>query len=268
MALLKTPIVPLFLKIRNNSSPMFSSRTISIARIELTKYRNVFNIIIILFVYIQSILFSWSALKEIAEPVNTGISFFQVINYNFAALIFSAFPLTIILTISREFSTGYTMKLISNGATRSFYFKSKYLLASILMVLSSFLYVLAIPVLLSLSHVRFIDKIFLLKSISYTMFLSLFISIIVVSITFLVRNWQYSLLIYYSYSFAETFILYQFEGKAPWITYLPFHLATSIFKFRKNITTLNDYLLAGTILIFFCSIIIAASYHSFKKANL
>jgi len=262
------PIVRIFLKIKNNHSSMFSPRIFRIAKIELTKYVNIFNIVIISFVYLQAVLYSWLELKKVTTPISTDIGLFQSINYHFTSLIFSAAPLTIILTISREFSTGYALKLISNGVSRLFYFQSKYLLAAILTVILTLLYILIIPLLLLLIHVNFPDKILLLKSVSYTLFLSLFITIIIVSITLLVRNWQYSLLIYYGFSFAENFIVYQFGENTLWANYLPFHLGASIFQFQKDLKTFSDYTLAGCTLVFVCFVIVTVSYHFFKKVDL
>lgn len=247
---------------------MSFARIISKSKLETTNYANVFSVAIICFIYLQSSLYSWLQLQKIAESVNASISFFKIINYNFSSLIFSAIPLTIILTISREFSSGYALKLISNGVSRFSYFKSKYLLAGILAVLSTLLYLLIILICLFLLHEKFPDKILFIKSISYCAFFSLSTYIIVISIVVLVRNWQYSVLIYYGYSVAENFFVYQFGEKIPLLNYLPFHINSSVFQFEKKLISLSDYLLTGWIAIFFCFIIAAVSYHFFKKADL
>lgn len=242
-------------------------RNINIAKVELYKYKQGFTIAIILFISLQAIATSLLSLRRNPEFESAGIDFFKIVNSNFSSCIFSAIPLTIILAISKEFSTGYAMKLISNGISRNSYFKSKFMLAGVLATLTILLYLLVFFTTAMLVNVKF-DKTILVMSSFIIILFSFFVYSIVVSISVLVRNWQYSVFIYYCYAFTELFIVYQFGNKFSMVNYLPIQLASSIVRFEKTDLSLNDYLLMACLLFAFSLIIVTITYKAFKKTDL
>jgi hypothetical protein len=241
---------------------------IRIAKIELVKYIRGFTIIIICFVLAETVLLSRIEAKGFFESGIFDFSTFKIVNYHFVSLIVSAIPLTIILTVSNEFSSGYASKLISNGLSRNYYSASKYILGSALSVIATLLYITMIVSFLLFKKVNHFDKVLFVNSTILTFLFSIFFSCIIVSISLLIRSWQYAVLAYYGYFITESFIVYQFDKKLPWVEYLPFHLAVSIFQLQKNLSSLDNYLLAGGILFFSCFIVVIISHYYFKRADL
>lgn len=247
---------------------MILHRNINIAKVELFKYIQLFTIVIISFVCFQAVIISLLESRRFLQSGNGDINFFKLINRNFSSFIFSAIPLTIILTISKEFSTGFALKLMSNGISRLSYFKSKYILAIVLTSLTIILYLIVFFLSSLFINVNFIDKTLLIRSLFFIIVVSFFVYAIVVSISLLIRNWQYSLLAYYGYFFIEFIIVYQFEQKTPLVNYLPMQLATTIVQFEKKFTNLNDIFLISSVLICFSVIVITTAYRSFKRSDL
>lgn len=242
--------------------------TFRIIKIELIKYIRVLTITIICFAFIQSFLLSVLDAKDFLKFGNVDLVFFKVVNYHFTAIILTAIPLTLILTISNEFSSGYTLKLISNGLSRVSYAVSKYLLAGVLAIFSAILYILVIGLILLYRKANYVDTSLLLSSTFFVSFFSLLFSLFVASLSLIFRNWQYPLLIYYAYVIVESFVVYQFRESYPWVVYLPFNLSISIFQFEINIKTSSDYLVAGSLLLLFFFLITSVSFYIFKKADL
>ena len=130
------------------------------------------------------------------------------------------------------------------------------------------LYILIIAFFLTIQRTTYFDRAIFISSSIQTLVFSLFFSSVAVSVSLLVRSWQYTILIYYCYSFIETFIAYRFEQTAPWVAYLPFHFAVSIFQLQTVPEHFSDYWLPACIVIPFCLVIVWSCYHFFKKADL
>jgi hypothetical protein len=193
---------------------------------------------------------------------------FRVVNYYFTSLIASAIPVTIMITTTSEFSNAYALKLISNGLKRQSYFNSKLILAITLALISAILYLLVFLFLALTKKISYFDTRSFLTSTISALILSSFFSLIAVSCSLSVRSWQYSLLLYYGYFIVEGFIAYRLERNTIWVSYLPFHLAISIFQLQRSLTVLSNYLLAASILVGFCAMVTCLSYRQFKKTDL
>lgn len=237
-------------------------------RIELTKYLTLLTITIIAFTLIESFLLSILQTKKKLTFGDADLTFFKIINYHFIPIIFTAIPLTLIISISNEFHSGYALKLISNGLSRVSYAFAKYLLAGSLAIISALLYLFVIGLILLFGKTNYFDITLLLSSTLLVLFFSLLFSLSVVSLTLIFRNWQYPLLIYYAYVLVESFIVYQFRENYSWVIYLPFNLSISIFQFEINFTKPKDYFFASSILILSYTLITLVSYYIFKKADI
>jgi hypothetical protein len=193
---------------------------------------------------------------------------FKIVNSSFTSMIVSAIPFTIILNICNEFSNGYALKLISNGFSRASYCRLKFILAGTLALIGVLLYLLIISYFILTQRTTYFDTSLFISSSIQVLLFSMFFSSIAVSLSLLLRSWQYALLVYYVYSIIETFVVLRFEETAPWVKYLPFHLVISIFQLHAIPEHLSDYLLPAGIVMLFSLMIVWCSYHFFKKADL
>lgn len=241
---------------------------IRIATIELTKYARVFVIIILCFVVFQSAFVSRVEAKNLFQFGMFDLDTFRTVNSTFATMIVSAIPFTIVLNICNEFSNGYALKLISNGLSRTSYCTSKIILAGALAIIAMVLYSLIILFFLSIQRATYFDRAIFLSSLIHILIFSLFFSIIAVSVSLLTRTWQSALLVYYGYVIIESFIVLRLEGSAPWVKYLPFNLATSIFELKAIPENFRDYLVPAGIIVPFSFAMVWSSYYFFKKADL
>jgi len=241
---------------------------IRIASIELTKYVRAFVIIIICYGLFFTVFVSRFDAKNFFQYGIFDLDTFKVVNSTFTKLITSAIPFTIILNICNEFKNGYALKLISNGLSRPAYCSFKFILAGALAVISMLLYVLIISFLLTIHKTSYFGSAIFIGSVIHSLVFSMFFSSVAVSFALLIRTWQYSLLVYYGYAVVETIIVLRFEESAPWIRYLPFNLAISIFQLQAVPEKFGDYLLPACIILPFCLVIVWCCYHFFKKADL
>ena len=241
---------------------------IRIARIELVKYVRAFVLIIICFVLSEAIFVSRIEAKNFFQYGIFDFDTFKIVNSSFTTLVTSAIPFTIMLNICNEFSNGYALKLISNGLPRASYCTSKFILAGALATISMLLYILIIAFFLTIQRTTYFDKAIFISSSIQTLVFSLFFSSVAVSISLLVRNWQYTIVIYYGYVVIESLIAYRFGEKISWVTYLPFHFSVSIFQLQTVPEHFSDYWLPACIVIPFCLVIVWSCYHFFKKADL
>jgi hypothetical protein len=241
---------------------------IRIAQIELLKYVRAFVLIIIGFVLLEAVFVSRVEARNFFHYGTFDFETFKVVNSSLTTLIASAIPFTIILNICNEFSNGYALKLISNGFSRSSYCRAKFTLASALAIIATLLYLLIILLLQSIQKTTYFDRTIFTSSVIEVLFFSMFFSSIAVSVSLLIRNWPYTLLVYYGYFIIESFVAYRFENSAPWVKYLPFYFAGSMFQLKAVPEQGGDYLRPAGILIPFCLIIVWCCYHFFKKADL
>jgi hypothetical protein len=241
---------------------------IKIAGIELTKYVRAFVIIIISYVLFMTILVSRFDAKNLFQYGTFDLSTFKVVNSSFTTLLTSAIPFTIILNVCNEFKNGYALKLIANGLSRPSYCSLKFILAGTLAIISGLLYVLIVLFLISTQKTSYFDTATFISSSVQVLVFSMLFSCIALSLALLLRTWQYTLLAYYGYIVAEAVIVLRYQETAPWIKYLPFNLAISIFQLQAVPEQFADYLLPAGIIIPFCLAIVWCSFHFFKRADL
>ena len=241
---------------------------IKVAAIELTKYVRVFVIIIICYSLFTTFLETRFEAKSFLQYGTFDFETFKVVNSSFTGLIRSAVPFTIILNICNEFKNGYALKLISNGLSRASYCSSKLVLAAVLAVISTLLYVLVVLLLVSIQKTTYFSLGIFINSIMLALFLSMFFSTIAVCVALLLRTWQYAILAYYVYGTVELVVVLRFQETASWIKYLPFNLVAAIFDLQALPEKFTDYILAAGIVIPFCLAIVWCGYHFFKKADL
>jgi len=241
---------------------------IRIATIELTKYARTFVVFIVIYFLVLTILESRLEAKAFFTYGTFDLHTFTVVNSAFITVLTSAIPLTIVLNVCNEFKNGYALKLISNGLSRAAYCSFKFILAGSLAIISMLLYLLVVSFLLAVQKATYFDTSIFIGSLIRTVLFSMFFSSIAISLALLLRTWQYALLVYYAYLIIETFLVLRFQETAPWIKYLPFNLAVSIFQLQAAPQRLSDYLLPATILIPFCSAVVWCCTHFFRKADL
>ena len=241
---------------------------IRIAAVELLKYIRAFVIIIICYALLAAILESLLDAKSFVQYGMFDFETFKAVNSSFTGFIRSAIPFTIILNICNEFKNGYALKLMSNGLSRLSYASSKFVLAGTLAMVSTVLYILLVLLLLTIKNTRYFDPGIFIQSTVRAFVFSAFFSGIAVSLSLLLRTWQHTLLAYYLYGTVEVLVVLKFEGTAPWVRYLPFNLASSIFELKAVPQRFTDYLLAAGIIIPFWLAIVWCGYHFFKKADL
>jgi putative exporter of polyketide antibiotics len=243
-------------------------KTVSWAKIELTKYTRLFTILFICFSLVEIFLLSWLDTHEILKSGDFTLPAFQVFNNIFISMIGTSVPVTLIFTISGEFSNGYVQKLISNGCSRIQYFLSKYILAMALAIMTMLFYIGIFLLLYLIARVKTFEGTLLIRSTLFSFLFSLFFSGIIVSITLWTKNWQYALLVYYGYYFLEGFIVFWLRDKIPFVRYLPMQSAVSIFRIKSESDGFSYLIASGAILSLTVIAFSLLSYRQFKRSDL
>ena len=216
------------------------------ANAEVLKYQN--GITKIMLPVFLSINFLFAHLKLKRHPALSFEEMVHSINANFLTTIISIFPFTILIAISREFSSGYTAKLLSNSRSRNQYFYGKLLLATILSAVCSIVYVLSV----CLAAILFGKEINVgLWANAVACFIcSWFVNYCVVCLSLIFRSWAYVIICYYLYNFLEFYALYRFQSEIPWLKYLPISFTMNLFTHELMFS--GGQIIEGIAVLAFC----------------
>ena len=231
-------------------------------KIEFIKHYNAFTIIVIGLYLMYAIGFSLVKLHYKA-PVENYQLFESIINRYFRTILFSIMPLTIIVNTSREFSIGYTSKLLSNGYTRRTYFFSKLVLLLQLSVCLLLLQCLIICICYLLNETKFdlVLKDFLI-TIAAGLITSFYITLFALMSVFLFKTLRDSLAAFFLYQLFEVTLIELFKEKAI-MHYLPVASISSLFDYKDAMPPLNLLFILVYMFVF-----LVVSYRFFLRSEL
>lgn len=233
-------------------------------RTEFLKFKSNIVLLILVIFIILNLLMTYAELRRISDY--TFEQFIITINANFSTIVFSVIPFVTILSISKEFSSGFAMKIISNNIGRKNFLISKYLFSIALSFFTILLYILYI-FLYTILYGEKIDAGIVLTNVFYLLICSLFINVIITSVSMFFRNWTLSIIAYYVYSFIESFLQYLFLPKLNSLKYLPVSFSMNILKQQLPLTT-YDLFIGVMILLLTLISVFTITKSSFYKADL
>ena len=216
--------------------------------LEVKNYFNKFTISVYIFLLIQlalTNLISFRNAKGILD-LNT----IKIINYNLSASIFSGIPTTILVYLSREFSSGFSSKLIGLGLTRRKYFWDKIKFIFLYSILLTILYSFSIL----LIYVKFKSWLswFDLGLYIFTFFLIVScLNLIATFVSFIFSDWRIGITCYLGYSFLESTIVFAFKDNATFLNLLPMNVLVSTFQFESGNSTIGINISQFIVIIIF-----------------
>ncbi len=189
----------------------------NICRIEWSRQMNLFSICVTAFYLLYAI-----GLPLLLPGKGTTLLFEKIVNDHFSTLPFSVFPLIFIVNTSREFTLGYTAKLLCNGYTRRSYYHSKLLLILLHAAFCAALYFIVSIVCYHAASPSFqLYSASLPVKVMQVFFTSCYFLLIAFTITLICRNLRDGIAVFILCLFVENVIAEIFKTYT-WPSWLPF----------------------------------------------
>jgi hypothetical protein len=202
-------------------------------RLLLLAYGNKFTLIIVAYVILHFILTTLVATHGQAKYLD--VEYLKVTHYNFATALFSAIPVSLIVSNSLEFTKGIASKIICSGVTRSEYYWSKMLQSVIVSCATTSLYIILNVALFLFFQFDFSESAIFFKGIWICFTISLLVNLFVANLSFLIYDWKIGAVTYIAYCFLESILVFVAGENLPAVKWLPVQTLSSFFLFENRV---------------------------------